>query len=140
MSENINQEILAELRKIRTISRRLFYMIVVLIILGVLPSFFYGLSQSSSQAHSWEQVTTLMRREDFSKALSVAQALVARQPNYSYGQAYLGAIYLAMNDVTNAEVHYSRAYELFSNEENEKNLTAVQKRLAPVHDFKLQSK
>ena len=36
----------------------------------------------------------------------MAHALVAAQPNYYYGHAYLGSIYLAMGDVTNAEAHF----------------------------------
>ena len=81
-----------------------------------------------------------MSRQDFPAALSMAQALVARQPDYYYGHAYLGAIYLAMGDVTNAETQYSRAYELFPNEESQKDLAAVRKRLAVGGDFKLLSK
>ena len=45
-----------------------------------------------------------------------------------------------MNDVTNAEEEYARAYELFPNEDNEKNLAAVRKRLAQEDSFKLMSK
>ena len=76
-----------------------------------------------------------MRDQDFPAALSMAQALVARQPNYYYGHAYLGAIYLAMGDVTNAEAQYSRAYELFPNEESQKDLAAVRKRMAAVPEL-----
>ena len=140
MSDDINQEILTELRKANSLSRRMFYLILLFVIVTVLSVAIDQHLRSSSQADSWQQVTTAMRQQDFPKALSVAEALVARQPNYYYGQAYLGAIYLAMNDVTNAEVHYSRAYELFPNEESEKNLAAVRKRLATVHDYKLMSK
>jgi cytochrome c-type biogenesis protein CcmH/NrfG len=136
MSEDINQRILAELLKLK----RVFYVILVLVIVGGVPAFYEGFKRGLSQAHSWEEVTTAMRRQEFPAALSRAQALVARQPNYAYGQAYLGAVYLAMNDVTNAQAHYSRAYELFPNEENEKNLAAIRKRLATAHDFNLLSK
>jgi hypothetical protein len=37
-----------------------------------------------------------------------------------------------MGDLRNAEARYLRAYELFPDEQNEKNLTAVRKRLASV--------
>lgn len=140
MSEDINPEILAELRKVRSLNRRMCYLILLLVIVVVLTLPVPRRLRSSSQADSWEQVRTAMGRQDFPEALSLAQALVARQPNYYYGHAYLGAIYLAMNDATNAEVHYSRAYELFPNEESEKDLAAVRKRLATVHDFKLLDK
>ena len=138
MSEDINQEILVELRKIRTIGRRMCYLIAVFIILCAVPGFRYGLSHGSA---SWEQVTSAMRRQNFPAALSMAQSLVRSQPDSYYGHSYLGYIYLAMDDVTNAEVQYSRAYQLFPSEENEKNLAAVRKRMATgSRDFKLSPK
>jgi len=70
----------------------------------------------------------------------MAQTLVARQPDYYYGQGYLGAIYLAIGDVTNAESHYLRAYELFPNQEVEKDLSAVRKRLAEKQPMRFLSK
>ena len=136
MSEDINQEILAELRKLK----RVFYVILVFVILGSVPAFYAGFTRGPSKADSWDQVTTAMRRQDFPKALSMGQALVASQPNYYYGHAYLGAIYLAMGDITNAEAQYSRAYELFPNEASEKDLAAVRKRKAAGGDFKLLTK
>jgi tetratricopeptide (TPR) repeat protein len=134
MSEDINQEILAELRKLK----RVFYLILVFIIVGAVPAFYQDLSRGFSQAApSWERVRTAMGRQDFPAALSMAEALVASQPNYYYGHAYLGAIYLATGDVKNAEAQYSRAHELFPSEENEKDLAAVRKRVAAGGDFKL---
>jgi cytochrome c-type biogenesis protein CcmH/NrfG len=71
----------------------------------------------------------------------MAQTLVQRQPDYYYGHSYLGAIYLAMDDVTNAHAQYLRAYQLFPNEQDEKDLAAVQKRMTNGGgDFKLMSK
>jgi len=136
MSEDINQEILVELRKVK----RVFYVILVFVMLGWVPAFYAGFTRGLSKADSWDQVTTAMRRQDFPKALSVGQALVATQPNYYYGHSYLGAIYLAMGDITNAEAQYSRAYELFPNEESDKDLAAVRKRKAAGGDFKLLTK
>jgi cytochrome c-type biogenesis protein CcmH/NrfG len=136
MSEDINQEILVELRNLK----RVFYVILVLIIVGLVPAFYAGFTRGLSKTDSWDRVTTAMKRQEFPAALSMGQALVAGQPNYYYGHAYLGAIYLAMGDVTNAEARYSRAYELFPNEESEKDLAAVRKRVAAGRDFKLLSK
>jgi tetratricopeptide (TPR) repeat protein len=136
MSEDINQEILVQLRKLK----RVFCVMLVFIIVGAVPAFYQGVSRGFSQAApSWERVRTAMGRQEFPAALSMAQALVARQPDYYYGLGYLGYIYLAMGDVKNAEAHYSRAYGLFPNEESEKDLAAVQKRLAAGGDFKLLS-
>ena len=135
MSEDINQKILVELRKLK----RVFYLILVFIIVGSIPAFYAGFTRGYSQADSWEPVTTAMRRQDFPAALSMAQRLVRRGPDYYYGHAYLGSIYLAMNDITNAEVQYSQAYRLFPNEESEKDLAAVRNRML-TGDFKLISK
>ena len=138
MSEDINQELLAELRQLTSLSRRMFYLVLFLLILAII--FVVSRPPRTSRSPSWEQVTTAMRQQDFPKALSVAQALVARQPNYYYSHAYLGAIYLAMGDVTNAEIHYLRAYELFPNEQSDKDLAAVRKRLADGRTLRLLSK
>ena len=97
-------------------------------------------SRSASSVASWESVNTAMRQQDFPKALAEAQALVTQQPNYYYGHAYLGAIYLAMGEVTNAQTHYLRAYELFPNEQSEKDLAAVRKRLAEPQPMRLLSR
>ncbi len=133
MSEDTNQEILTELRKLK----RIFYAVLVVFILMAIPSFYYGFTHDSTV--SWEQVNTAMRCEDFPAALSMAQSLVRQQPDYYYGHSYLGAIYLAMDDVTNAEREYSRACQLFPNEEDQKDLAAVQKRMAAGAGFNLQS-
>ena len=130
MSTDINQETLAELRKLK----RVFYVILVFIIVGTVPAFYRVFSRGVSQATpSWQAVDTAMNQQDFPKALADAQVLVAQQPNYSYGEAYLGVIYLAMGDLTNAEKHYLHSYELFPNEEGQKNLAAIRKRLAEQH-------
>jgi cytochrome c-type biogenesis protein CcmH/NrfG len=134
MREDINVEILAELRKLK----RIFYTMLVVFILACITPFIAGFTHDSSD--SWDRVTTAMRHQNFPAALSMAQSLVRQQPDYYYGHAYLGAIYLAVGDVTNAEAQYSRAYQLFPNEESQKDLAAVRKRLAAGADFKLLSK
>lgn len=140
MSEDINQEILAELRGVRSIGRRLFWLLVVLLIVSVLADLISRRSRSASSVASWQSVDAAMKQQDFTKALTEAQGLVAQQPNYYYGEAYLGVIYLAMGDLTNAEKHYLRSYELFPHEEGQKDLTAIRKRLAEQQPVRLLSK
>jgi len=140
MSEDINQEILAELRKATSTGRRVLWVLLLLLIVSVLAFPMSRRSRSASSVSSWESVTTAMRQQDFQRALAEAQALVARQPNYYYGQAYLGAIYLSMGDLTNAEVHYSRSFELFPNEQGEKDFAAIRKRLADSQANRLLSR
>lgn len=141
MSDDINQEILAELRGVRTNGRRMFWLLLLFVIVSVLGSFPTSRrSRSTASVPSWESVQTAMSKQDFPKALAEAQSLVARQPNYYYGQAYLGAIYIAMDDVTNAETHYLRAYELFPIEESRKDLAAIRKRISEQQPIRLLSK
>jgi len=136
MSEDINAEILAELRKLK----RVFYIILIFIIVGALPAFYAGLTRPSTSGDSWARVRTAMDHQDFPAALSMAQTLTTSQPDYYYGHSFLGAIYLAMGDVTNSEAQYSRAYQLFPSEDSAKDLAAVRKRLPAGGDFKLLSK
>src|SRR5258707_7842835 len=57
MNEDINQEIVVELRKLK----RVVYLILVFIIVGSVPAFYAGLTRGLSKADSWDQVTTEMR-------------------------------------------------------------------------------
>ena len=137
MIQDMNEQTLAELRRIKFA----LYLLLAFVVVGVLPSFYAGLFRGTSEAApSWERVRTAMNRQDFRTALSMANTLVERQPNYYYGQAYLGAICVAVGDLTNAESHYSRAYELFPNEQAEKDLAATRKRLGATQPVKLISK
>ena len=70
----------------------------------------------------------------------MAQTNVARQPSDYYGHSYLAYIYLILGDVTNSEAEYSRAYQLFPSEDNEKSLSAVRKRMSSEAGFKPLSK
>jgi tetratricopeptide (TPR) repeat protein len=139
MNGEIDQQI-EELRGVRTICRRLFWLLLLVLIVSVLAFPISQHSRSTPAASSWSSVDTAMRQQDFPKALAEAQALVAGQPNYYYGHAYLGLIYLATGDVTSAHTHYLRAYELFPNEESEKDLAAIRKRLAAQQPIKLLSR
>ena len=66
-----------------------------------------------------------MRQSDYPKALTLAQAVVARRPNDYYGHWYLGKIYLAMDDVPHAESEYARAYDLNPIDNLRKELDAI---------------
>ena len=124
MSEDINREILKEIRKSRRSTQILLGVIAIVMIVASLAH------QKLTEAdHSWAAVQAAAKQLDYSRALTMAQANVARQPSDYYGHSYLGYIYLAMGDVTNSEAEYSRAYQLFPSEDNAKDLTAVRKRL-----------
>ena len=131
MSEDINQEILKELQRTRRSNQVLLAVIAIVCV-------FFSISHKkpSEPDHSWTAVQAAAKQLDYPRALSMAQANVARQPSDYYGHSYLGYIYLAVGDVTNSEAEYSRAYELFPNEESDKDLAAVRRRKAGAGDFK----
>jgi len=135
MNEDLSGQILSELTRIRRLNQRAAWLCLLVVIAGVL---FVSVMEHSrrrttqvdNSVRPWDAVSAAYYRFDYPKALSLAKAMVARNTNHYYGYSYLGNIYLATGDLTNAEAQYLRAYELFPIEENEKNLTAVRKRLA----------
>jgi cytochrome c-type biogenesis protein CcmH/NrfG len=139
MNEETGKELLAELRKLRATARWVLWLIAASVIFGVVSFPFSSRYRPASLVTSWESVQTDMRRQDFPRALAEANALVTKEPNYYYGEAFLGAIHLAMGNVSEAEAHYKRAYDLFPNEESEKNLAAVRKRMTNSAPMKLLS-
>jgi len=111
--------------------------LVAILILVVIPSVVLRVKRQLDASpgfipkrSEWRDVSAAMSQSDYVKARFLAQEIVGREPRYYYGYAYLGNIALATGDLTNAEAQYARAYELFPNEDNEKNLAAVRKRLA----------
>jgi tetratricopeptide (TPR) repeat protein len=127
MSDDANHEIVAELRKPRR------YTLVFLAAMAVGFSVVVSHSHTSSHSNGWDAVRSALDHLDYAKALSLAQANVALQPDDYYGHSYLGSIYLAMDDVTNSEAQYLRAYELFPSRDNGRNLAAVRKRIAELN-------
>ena len=157
--EDINQQILVELRKLRRSSEigSFFALAALAILVGYIflrlrpalqrsrseqqveqarqqesarlnqPS---RTSSSDSQPSPWEEVSRAMNRFDYPKAITLLRDLIARQPTYYYGYSYLGSVYLTMGELTNSEAHHLRAWELLPDEENEKALAVVRKRIA----------
>jgi|ERR1043166_6529800 cytochrome c-type biogenesis protein CcmH/NrfG len=147
MNDEINQEILNELRSLRRHSQVAFYISLLFMAVAIggvtwlrLERFWRGYSQPRSAAPSgisaqaqetaWPGIAAALDQGDNQKALALAQSFVARQPGYHYAHATLGSVYVAMGNFTNAEAAYLRAIELYPDEENEKALAAIRKRLA----------
>ena len=150
MNQDINAEILAELRSIRRHSQYSAYFSIMFMLIFVAyiswsvrerQGMWSGRPQSQSatptsvfsSAEVWSKISAALDEGDNQKALSVAQDYVARQPNYYYSHATLGSAYIAIGDFTNAEAAYARAVDLYPDEEYEKALAAVRKRLARDH-------
>ena len=148
MNEDINQEILQELRRSRRSSQGSLYLCVLAF--GVLAVYFAFVRPHSSRSQAardvdtaqrtpqttaesgdaWTDIQAALERGDNQKALTLARSLVARQPGYHYSHATLGSVCVALNDFTNAETAFARAVELYPIEEHEKALAAIRKRLA----------
>ena len=132
MIEDGNQQIIAELRSLSTVSRRIFWLVLVFVVVGLVTIPFSSRFKPATVASSWDSVAASVRRQDLNSALREAQTLVAKEPNYYYGHSYLGMLYLATGQVTEAEKEYATAYQLFPAEQQEKDLAAVRKRIGEI--------
>ena len=141
MNDDIGQQILAELREQtrRTIQANRSALILLLFIAIAVGAYAYvkirlnshprqTRQQHEEQPLCWQAVDSAMERLDYDKALSLAQRITAANPDYYYGHLYLGNIHLARGQLDKAESEYSRAYELFPSDDNEKYLSALRKR------------
>ena len=146
--DDLNQEILSELRRLRRASQWSSYL--CLIALAMLVAYIVFLrpqagrsrfaremdayqrtqQQPAQGGDVWTEVQAALDRGDNEKALTLAKSFVERQPGYHYSHSTLGSVYIAINDFTNAEAAYARAVELYPAEDNEKTLVAIRKRLA----------
>lgn len=137
MRDNINKQILEELRQAHQFNRKVhrfysIFFVIIVIISVMLPLVFKRLDipRSCSQTEekqTWRQVENLFDQAEYTKALELVHSLMKKNPNYWYGYSYLGTIYHAMGDVAKAEENYAKAYTLFPNEDNEKTLKAIRK-------------
>ena len=147
MNQDSNAEILAELRSLRRHNQfgAYFSIMFMLIVVAYISwsvrerqGAWAGSPRSQaappantfSSADVWSKISTALDEGDDHKALSIARDFVARRPDYYYSHATLGSAYIALGDFTNAETAYSRAVDLYPEEEYEKALGAVRKRLA----------
>lgn len=140
MEENISNQILAELKKLNKLNKLMSIIVLVLLILLIASFSFRYMIQTNSNAHtdeldSWSQVSSAMDKADFDKALEIALHLNEKTPDYYYNHVWLGSIYVAINNLTEAEKHYARAYELFPAEDIERDLNAVRKALKNSLEF-----
>jgi tetratricopeptide (TPR) repeat protein len=107
-TEDINQQTLSELRRLRHMNDWMAIGLVILLVITV-----YLLSELPQRTTSpWSDVTKAMHRYDFRQALHLAKRITSQYPNDYYGHEYLGNIYFEMGDFENAEAEYTRAAEL----------------------------
>ncbi len=143
---NDNETILAELRKIgawadmqRKITKWSFIVIAVIIpamiVFGIVMEKRLTTSVENISSHekpekpAWSDVDWNIRRADFDEAIRIGEQLIQRMPQYPEGHHRLASAYLAAGKTEQAREHYAQAFNLFPSEENEKFLTAIDKRI-----------
>ena len=141
---NDNVEILVELRKIsawadrqRKMSKRsLIFLAIFFPFVIVIPLVIEHQAQksiekiSAPEKHVWCDVEGNIRRCNLAKAIQIGEELIQKTPQYPKGHEHLAAAYLAAGKIKEAQAHYAEAARLFPCEEYEKDLIAINKRLA----------
>jgi tetratricopeptide (TPR) repeat protein len=123
-TEDVNQQILSELGKVRRANQWIALGMIVTLIITV-----YLLSELPRRATSpWLEVDRALHRYDYDGAISLAKAMITRYPKDYYGHQYLGNIYRNMGDLKHAEEEYSRAYELSPPQVLQEELKAIRQR------------
>jgi tetratricopeptide (TPR) repeat protein len=85
----------------------------------------------SPHQSDWYDVERNVRLGDFEKAIALGEELIAKTPQYSEAHQRLAGAYLAAGNIEKAKEHYAEAFRLFPSEENEKLLSAIEKRIKP---------
>jgi tetratricopeptide (TPR) repeat protein len=80
------------------------------------------------QKPDWYEVERNVRMGDFDKALGIGEELILKTPQSPDAHKRLAAAYLAAGKLDKAREHYAETVRLFPSEENEKLLTAIDKR------------
>ncbi len=132
MNDQINQEILNELKSQTILTKKIntfvpILVVIFLVALTVLTPYIANKFKAQPQQcpQSWSQVRNANDTGDIDTALRIAKALTEKNPNDWYGYSYLGIIYNSMGDNKNAEINFSKAYELFPTKDNKENLAAI---------------
>jgi tetratricopeptide (TPR) repeat protein len=140
---NDNEQILAELRKISAwadMQRKVtkWSLIIVAVVVPVLIVFGVvmehrvqtSLDQATpEQKADWYDVDQNVHRGDFDKAIQIGEKLILKTPDYPDAHRRLAGAYLAAGRIQKARDHYADAFRLFPSEENEKLLTAIDRRM-----------
>jgi len=88
---------------------------------------------SVPENHDWCDVEGNIRRCDLATAIQIGEELIQKTPQYPKGHEHLATAYLAAGKLEEARTHFAEAARLFPCEEYEKNLVAIDKRLATAN-------
>jgi len=123
--EDINQQILSEVRKLHHISQWMLLLAISILVIAVCL-----VIEIPRRRSPWSRVQQAVREYDYERALNLAKNVVGEHPDDYYGHEYLGYIYLQMGNLNQAEQEYSRAFELAPPERVKSKLEDVRRRLA----------
>ena len=119
-----NEQILSELRGLAGKYQWLLLLSFAVFIIAV-----YLVIELPRRATSpWDKVDAAMMKHDYSTALSLANKILAQDPNVYYTHTYLGNIYFEIGDLDRAEAEYRRAQELSPPTYLEERLKRVRER------------
>jgi tetratricopeptide (TPR) repeat protein len=138
-----NDEVLAELRKISAWAdqqrKRAKWSVIFLVgFVAVVVGVFLLLDRHAQtdvdinpppHQVDWYDVERNVRLGEFEKAIAIGEELMVKTPQSPEAQQRLAKAYLAAGNVEKAKEHYAEAVRLFPSEENEKLLSAIEKRI-----------
>ena len=120
--EGGNEQILSELRRLRHSGQWILVIGVTLLAIVLYLAF-----KIPRDTDPWLRVEQAIQRHEYERALGLTRKIVNERPDNYYGHEYLGYIYSQMGKLDQAELEYSRAYELSVKDLKEK-LEAIRKR------------
>jgi tetratricopeptide (TPR) repeat protein len=120
--ESGNEQILSELRRLRHSGQWILVIGVTLLAIVL-----YLVFKIPRDTDPWLRVQQAIQRHEYERALGLTREIVNERPDNNYGHEYLGYIYSRMGKLDQAELEYSRAYELSVKDLKEK-LEAIRKR------------
>lgn len=137
-NNNINEQILKELRLHTHLYRKRYIPIFVIFIAFLAFSGIFKYYSTRSITHkpnqveslTWNYVEDLCDQGDYKEAEKQALIIVKRNAGDYYSHACIARIYLRKGDLPQALKHAEIAYRLFPNKDNEETLGALNKLLA----------
>ncbi len=123
MESDINQQILAELQRLRRFAKWGLITFLLIFATFVAASIWHVPSRDGAYAEANRAVRAL----DYRRAIEIAEKLAADHPQDYTLHDYLGELYLRSGDLEKAEQAYSRSNALYPSEDMSKILDSIRK-------------
>jgi len=137
MNDKDNSEILQEMRKQTAILRQanrintiasIIVGVLVILAVAAYPIILHKKADANyKHVDSMQDARNLLDKGNFTEGIEMTQRLINKNPKYYYGYALMGSAYHELGDMNKAEQYYSKAFEFFPIEDNEKTLKAIRK-------------